>query len=253
MELVTGIAADTRVWGAYGEQASGGIYLLGLPGRALPFVVMRAWKAPNGVVREEIRFISPTGRTVHRWGPEVRRMKGMMDLTLEVDTIEDALFDETGTFIVSCIIDGQIVGEFEVPVYVQESPEKLPKEFEDGLKKSDVIWVGVERQGKPVTVPAWFGYKNGKIYVLSQRKPGPEEQTVPGIGQSPEILVVTRRKGRDTALDRFFATPRLLEGPEWEEAAKLLVDKRRSRPGPPADSLNRWRGACDIAELTPNV
>ena len=55
------------------------------------------------------------------------------------------------------------------------------------------------------------------------------------------------------ALDRFFATPRLLEGPEWEEAAKLLVDKRRSRPGPPEDSLNRWRGACDIAELTPNV
>jgi hypothetical protein len=23
--------------------------------------------------------------------------------------------------------------------------------------------------------------------------------------------------------------------------------------GPPADSLNRWRGTCDIAELTPLV
>jgi hypothetical protein len=46
---------------------------------------------------------------------------------------------------------------------------------------------------------------------------------------------------------------RLLEGPEWEEIAKVLVDRRRSRVGPPADSLNRWRGTCDIAELTPLV
>ena len=93
MELVAGIAADKRVWDAYGTDAASGIYLLGVPGRALPFVVMRAWKVPNGLVSEEIRFIGPSGRTVHRWGPEARHMRGMMDLTVEVDTIEDAVFD----------------------------------------------------------------------------------------------------------------------------------------------------------------
>jgi hypothetical protein len=253
MELVAGLAADQRVWDAYGENAPGGIYLLGQPARALPFVVMRAWKAPNGLVAEELRFIAPSGRTVHRWGPEARRMRGMMDLTVEVDTIDDALFEETGTYIVSCILDGEIIGEFEVPVYLQEAPAKLPKDFEDGLKRSDVIWVGVEHQGRPRTVPAWFVYRNGRIYVLSQRQQGPEEQTIPGIGQSAEILVITRRKLRDTALARFFATPRLLQGAEWEEMAKVLVDRRRSRPGPPADALNRWRGTCDIVELIPNV
>jgi hypothetical protein len=253
MELVAGLAADQRVWDAYGENAPGGIYLLGQPARALPFVVMRAWKAPNGLVAEELRFIAPSGRTVHRWGPEARRMRGMMDLTVEVDTIDDALFEETGTHIVSCILDGEIVGEFEVPVYLQEAPAKLPKDFEDGLKRSDVIWVGVEHQGRPRTVPAWFVYRNGRIYVLSQRQQGPEEQTIPGIGQSAEILVITRRKLRDAALARFFATPRLLQGAEWEEMAKVLVDRRRSRPGPPADALNRWRGTCDIVELIPNV
>jgi hypothetical protein len=45
----------------------------------------------------------------------------------------------------------------------------------------------------------------------------------------------------------------VLAGPEWEEAAKLLVDRRRSRVGPPAESLSRWRGTCDIVELTPLV
>jgi hypothetical protein len=253
MELVAGIAADTRVWDAYGTDAASGIYLLGVPGRALPFVVMRSWKVPNGIVSEEIRFIGPSGRTVHRWGPVARHMRGMMDLTVEVDTIEDAVFDETGTYIVSCMIDGEIVGEFETPLYLQEAPTKLPKEFEEGLKKSDVIWVGVERGGRDVAVPSWFVYRNGKIYVLSQRERGPEEQTIPGLGESPDILVVTRRKLRDTALDRFFATPRKLEGAQWEEMAKVLVDRRRSRAGPPAEALARWRTTCDIYELTPNV
>lgn len=253
MELVAGIAADARVWDAYGTDAASGIYLLGVPGRTLPFVVMRAWKVPNGIVREEIRFIGPSGRTVHRWGPVARKMRGMMDLTVEVDRIEDAIFDETGTYVVSCMIDDEIVGEFEVPVYLQEAPTKLPKEFEEGLKKSDVVWVGVVRNGRDYAVPAWFVYRNGRIYVLSQRARGPEEQTIPGIGESPDILVVTRRKLRDTALDRFFATPRKLEGAEWEEMAKVLVDRRRSRAGPPAEALARWRTTCDIWALTPNV
>jgi hypothetical protein len=73
---------------------------------------------------------------------------------------------------------------------------------------------------------------------------------VPG---AHELLVVTRRKGRDTSLQEFFVSERALEGAEWEEAAKLLVDRRRSRLGPPADSIARWRGTCDIVELTPDV
>ena len=253
MELVAGIAADKRVWDAYGSDAASGIYLLGRPGRALLFVVMRAWKVPNGLVSEELRLIGPSGRTVHRWGPRARPMRGTMDLTVEVDTIDDALFGETGTHMVSCILDGAIVGEFEVPVYLQDAPAKLAKEFEEGLKKSDVVWVGVERGGRDYAVPAWFVYRAGRIFVLHQRTPGPQEQTIPGLADSPDILVVTRRKLRDTALDRFSATPRRLEGAEWEEMAGVLADRRRSRAGPPAESIARWRTSCDIYELTPNV
>ena len=36
--------------------------------------------------------------------------------------------------------------------------------------------------------------------------------------------MVTRRKGRETAANEFHAASRVLRGPEWEEAAKLLVD-----------------------------
>jgi hypothetical protein len=250
-ELVSANVVDLRVWESAGPQGPPGIYLLGVPGTALPFVAHRSWKVGTGMVSEQIHFYGPSGRLVHRWGPTVRRMLGSMDLTEETDTISDARFDETGTYVVSFVIDDEIVGEIEAPVQIQAAAQKLPKDVEDGLRKSDVIWVGVEANGRRKLIPSWFVYRNGKIYVLSKREPGPEDQTVPGIPGASELIVITRRKGRETALDEFHAASRVLLGPEWEEAAKLLIDKRKSRAGPPPEWLARWRGSCDIAELTP--
>ena len=180
-------------------------------------------------------------------------MRGSMDLTIETDVIEDATFQTTGTHIVSFTIDDDIVGELEVPVFVQEAPTKLSKGVEDGLKKSDVIWLGVERDGKRTSAPVWFAYKNGRIFVLSQREPGPQEQSVPGLPDTHELVVTTRRKGRDTSLQEFHAAVRILEDAEWDEAAKALSDRRRSRVGSPEESITRWRSSCDIAELTPVI
>jgi hypothetical protein len=252
-ELISAAVVDERVWNAYGENASDGVYLVGQPGPALPFVLFRAWKVPTGYVSEEVRFVGPSGRTLYRWGPTVRRMKGSMDLTIELDTVTDAVLEESGTYLASFIVDEEILGELEFPVYVQAPATKLPKETEDGLRKSDVIWVGTRMNGDRRMAPVWFAYKDGKIYLLSRKEPGSDEQTVPGVPEARELVVVTRRKGRDTSLQEFTAAQRVLEGPEWETAAKLLVDRRRSRVGPPADSIQRWRGSCDIVELTPNV
>ncbi len=252
-ELVAAAVVDARVWEAQGDMSPDGIYLTGQPGPALPFVMFRAWKIPVGTVLEEVRLFGPSGRMVFRWGPEYRQMRGQFDLTTEVDEVSQAVFNETGTYVASFVVDEQVLGEIEVPVYVQASPEKLAKGIEEGLKKSDVIWVGVDRHGRRITAPVWFAYKNGKVYVLSQREPGPKEQTVPGIGEADEFVVITRRKLRDTSLNELQASGRVLEGAEWEEAAKLLVDRRRSRNGPPSEALARWRSTCDILELTLNA
>jgi hypothetical protein len=194
-----------------------------------------------------------SGRTLYRWGPQVRRMKGAMDLTVELDRVDDAVLEETGTYVASFILEGEILGEIEFPVYVQAAAQKLPKETEEGLRKSDVIWVGTRVNGNDRMAPVWFAFKDGKIFLLSCRDQDAHEQTVPGVPEAQELVVVTRRKLRDTSLQEFTAAQRLLEGPEWETAAKMLVDRRRSRVGPPDESLSRWRGKCDIVELTPNV
>lgn len=252
-ELIFANVLDVRQRAAEGDVADGLVYLLSLPARALPFAVIRDWKAPTGYLPEEVQLTAPSGKVVVRIGPEPRYLYGSMDLTRFEDIVEDARFEELGVYLASFLLDGEVMGQTEFQVVLQAAPEKLDKEVEDGLKKSDVIWVGVEHDGRDVTIPAWFAYRNGKIYVLSSNEPSLQEQTVPGLPGSEDLIVITRRKYRDTSLSRFHAAARVLEGPEWEQAAALLADRRRSRVGPPQDSVKRWRGSCAIAELTPIV
>jgi hypothetical protein len=252
-ELIFANVLDVRQRAADGDMANGLVYLLSVPARALPFVVIRDWKAPTGHLEEEVQLVAPSGKVAYRIGPQVRYLLGSMDLTRFEDVVEEAVLDEIGTYLASFLLGGEVLGQTEFQVVIQAPADKLPKEVEDGLKKSDVAWIGVEYDGKDVAVPAWFVYRNGKIYVLSSKEPTLEEQSIPGLPEASDVIVITRRKYRDTALGRFHAAVRLLEGPEWEEAAKLLADRRRDRHGPPEDAIKRWRGTVDVAELTPIV
>ena len=252
-ELIFANVLDVRQRAAEGDMANGLVYLLALPARALPFSVIRDWKAPTGYLLEEVQLVSPTGKVTHRIGPRPQWMLGSMDLTRIEDTIDDASFEELGVYLASFLLDGEVLGQTEFQVVLQAAPPKLTSEVEDGLKKSDIAWMGVEYQGKDVVVPAWFVYRNGKIYVLSSNEPSLEEQSIPGLPDTKELLVITRRKYRDTSLGRFHAAVRLLESPEWDQAAALLADRRRDRHGPPGDAIKRWKGSCAIAELTPIV
>ena len=252
-ELIFANVLDVRQRASEGEPSNGLIYLLNAPARALPFVIIRDWKAPTGYLPEEVQLIAPSGRVAYRVGPAARWMLGSMDLTRIETVVEDALLSELGVHVASFLLDGEVMGQTEVQVVLQTAPDRFDPEIEDGLKKSDVIWAGVEYQGKDVTIPAWFVYRGGKIYVLSSLQPSLDEQTVPGLPDSEDLVVITRRKARETSLERFHTTVRLLEGAEWDQAAALLADRRRDRHGPPGDAIKRWKGTCAIAELTPIV
>jgi hypothetical protein len=252
-ELIFANVLDARQRAAEGEMAEGLVYVLAVPARGFPFAVVRDWKAPTGYVPEEVQLIAPSGKVSHRIGPRTRWMVGSMDLTRIEDTVEDAVFGELGVHLASFLLDGEVLGQTQFQVVLQAAPQKLTPQVEEGLKKSDIAWIGVEYQGKDVVIPAWFVYRGGKILVLSSIEPSLEEQTVPGLPDTKEVLVITRRKYRDTSLGRFHAAVRLLDGPEWDQAAGLLADRRRDRHGPSADAIKRWRGSCVIAELTPVV
>ena len=60
-ELVFANVLDVRQRAAESEMANGQVYLLSVPARALPFAVLRDWKAPTGYLSEEVHLIAPAG------------------------------------------------------------------------------------------------------------------------------------------------------------------------------------------------
>jgi hypothetical protein len=255
-ELVYGNVLDGRVYDAEGPGGQPLVYAFSIPGQALPFAVVRQWKAPQGVVDEGFEFISPTGATVYKSPPRARRMPGQMDLTEIVDRVDDCTFSELGVYVVSFLIDGEVQAQVEFQVVLQQPPEKLPREVEDGFRKVDVIWVGVEDDGRDRVAPVWFAYQKGKVYLIHATSEDAQEQRVPGVAEeTTDMLVVTRHKGRETRANRVTATCRVIEpsSPEFDPLARALADRRRDRHGPPVEAINRWKKSCVILELTPHV
>src|SRR5207237_4070136 len=140
-ELIFANVLDVRQRAAQGEMADGLVYLLSLPARALPFAVIRDWKAPTGYLEEEVQLVAPSGRIVHRIGPAARHFLGSMDLTRFEDLVDGAVFEEVGIYVASFLLAGEILGQTEFQVVLQAAPEKLPPEVGEGLKETDVAGV----------------------------------------------------------------------------------------------------------------
>lgn len=124
--------------------------------------------------------------------------------------------------------------------------------LDEGLKKSDIMWITPDTARDRKPVPCWFVYKDGKAYVLS----GERQQIIPGAARMREAKVVTRWKMRDARLTEFSATVRLITAANREEftdIAQLLLAKRQSVKGTPDENLERWMRECVILELTPRL
>jgi hypothetical protein len=253
-ELVYASVVDRRVWEVQGEASTPILYTLSLPGRALPFVVARYWKAPAGYATEWFELIAPSGRVAYRSERRPRRFPGQMDLTQIADLVDDAMFHEMGVYVASFLIDGEVQGQVEFQILFQ-APTALPRAIEDAVKKSDVLWVGEERNGRDRAVPVWFAYNQGRIYLIHSDQRDSGEQQIPGLPDAGELVVVTRHKYRETRAGRFRAAVRLIEpdSPEFDSHAAVLADRRRDRHGPPQDAIRKWKQSCVIAELTPAV
>jgi hypothetical protein len=124
--------------------------------------------------------------------------------------------------------------------------------IDEGLKKSDIIWITPDNSREGRAIPCWFVYKDGKAYVLS----GERQQIIPDATRVRDTKVVTRWKMRDARLTEFRAAARPITAAspeEFTEIATLLLNKRQSVTGTPQENLDRLMRACVILELTPRV
>jgi hypothetical protein len=121
--------------------------------------------------------------------------------------------------------------------------------IQESLKKSTIIWLRWPTQSGTQTMPVWFVYdqKANRIFVLS----GERQQTIPGAESLREVDVIFRWKGKNARVGEVPASVRALEpGPEWDEIAEKVAEKRLNIPGLPEDTARRWRDECTLLELT---
>lgn len=120
---------------------------------------------------------------------------------------------------------------------------------QEALKKSTIIWLRWRTDDGEQTMPVWFLYdqKAGRIFVLS----GERQQTIPGAEQLRECDVIFRWKGKNARVAELSAGVRTIPlGPEWDEIAEKIAEKRLNIPGLPEETARRWRDECQILELT---
>jgi hypothetical protein len=121
---------------------------------------------------------------------------------------------------------------------------------QESLKKSTILWLRWREDGAERTMPVWYLYdaKAGKIYILS----GERQQTIPRARSLRAVDLILRWKGKNASVAELPAAVRVLEpGPEWDETAERIAEKRLNIPGLPEETARRWRDECDILEVTP--
>jgi hypothetical protein len=117
---------------------------------------------------------------------------------------------------------------------------------QEALKKSTIIWMRWEMGSEQHTMPVGFVNDKGRIYVLS----GERQQTIPGAAEMRECDVILRWKGKNARIAEIPAAVKVIEpGPEWDQAAEKIAEKRLNIPGLPEETARRWREECVILEL----
>ena len=119
---------------------------------------------------------------------------------------------------------------------------------QESLKKSTIMWLRWTHEGVERTMPVWYllDNKTGLIHVIS----GERTQRIPGAEQMRECTVILRKKGKDVQVAELPASVRVLpQGPEWDEIAEKIAEKRLNIPGMPEETAKRWRDEATILEI----
>ncbi|GAC1417920.1 MAG: hypothetical protein NVSMB57_12720 [Actinomycetota bacterium] len=229
---------------------AGDVVYLGPHGTAaFPFVVWRKVSGPGGVYVDAFEIIAPDGTVEGPWerSYEVEGESWPMDIVTEVRGHHFKPGEYTLRFYE---FDDKILDTtFRV---VQEDPPYgvvVPGPVDAALSKSTLCWIRVPQSaGEPKDYGIWYGYENGRIYVLS----GPGEQQLPGLATAAQVRVIVRSKDVQSRVGEMDCTVELLpKNAEWDRIAKELLIGRRLNLRDGEAAAGRWRKECEIAMLTP--
>lgn len=254
VELLSAVVFDHDTWDQETGNIDPAIVVRGeLPSRARPFVVDRVYRAPAGHYDESFAILGPDGDVVYQHEYARIVLRGEMfedrfrDVVHEAPVLSSAE-EHTLVFLVS---DAEI-GRIPVFINAPDSAKAagvLDDVLASTLKKSAIIWLTIPQPGGgTVTRPAWFVYRDGKVFVLT----GPDEQDLTNIDEADEVQLTARSKDVRASVGTVPAAVRVVDNDsdEFDEVAETGLSNRLNLVDG-HDALERWRATCKMVELTP--
>jgi hypothetical protein len=124
----------------------------------------------------------------------------------------------------------------------------LPAELEESLRRSGVVWVGLDGAAPRLV---WHLWHDGAVNVVC----GGAEQPLPGAETARRAVVAVRARGPLTgrAADLTADVEQLRPGtPEWDVVAPLLAAQRLNAADP-GGLTERWAAGSVVLRLRPAV
>jgi hypothetical protein len=244
------------------DPESGDVVYVGRLGTvASPFVVARTISGPGGVYIDAADVLDADGRSLGTWEKqfELDGESKPRELWTEIRGLE---FSHPGTYTLQYSIFDDVVGNFPFTVAREDGPASgiVPGALDAALDKSTIAWLRIpqahaaaKKDDVPYYAagrdwPIWYGYKDGRVYVLD----GPGEQHVPGLVESGSVMLIARSKDKRSHVAEAECIIEVLpKDASWDEIARDLLLGRRLNLKDGDAAVERWKKDCEILVLAP--
>lgn len=233
---------------------AGDVVYLGPAGNAaFPFVVWRRLSGPGGMYMDaaEVPSESPDPIAFIERKYELDGESIIQDV---VDELRDVTFPGPGTYKLQYYVYDDMLLEIPFEVVQSDPPygAVVPGPVDAALAKSTIAWLAVPQDdGTEVTKPLWYGYEQGRVYVLT----GAGEQEIPGLtGSSKHVRLIVRSKDVQSRVgDVTCVSQTMRKDAEWDRIARDVLLGRRLNLRDGEKAPERWKSDCEIVMLTPVV
>ena len=233
---------------------AGDVVYLGPAGNAaFPFVVWRRLSGPGGVYMDAAEVPGPDVEPV-AFIERKYELEGESITQDVVDELTDVSFPGPGKYTLQYFVYDDLI--LEVPFEVVQSDPPygavVPGPVDAALAKSTIVWLAVPQDdGTEVTKAAWYGYDEGRVYVLT----GEGEQDIIGLaGRSRHVRLIVRSKDVQSRVgDVACVTQTLPKDKDWDRIAREVLLGRRLNLKDGDKAPDRWKKDCEIVMLTPVI
>ncbi len=233
---------------------AGDVVYLGSAGNAaFPFVVWRRLSGPGGMYMDAAEVpgadADPIAFIERRY-----ELDGESIIQDVVDELHDITFPGPGSYKLQYFVYDDLLLEVPFDVIQSDPPygAVVPGPVDAALSKSTISWLTVPQDdGTEVTKPIWYGYEEGRVYVLT----GTGEQEIPGLaGRSRHVRLIVRSKDVQSRVgDVTCVIQTLGKDANWDRIAREILLGRRLNLRDGEKAVDRWRKDCEIVVLTPVI